>query len=135
MPAPVPTAGSQAERELLARFADPSWAASATAEEVLRACAVFGLVGRHDRIGGSILAGTVYRGRLRRYLEYLVIDDRMIRSGGGVMALSAAELGIALDERGAGDAAAIYAKKPGDEAVTKEKEWLQGWLDVRAKKV
>lgn len=120
--------GSSQELGLLAEFADPVWLAGANANAVLRACAVFGLVKAHDRVAGEALAGLVYRPRLQRYLEYLSIDDGMIRAGGGVGALSAAEVRIALDERGAGDVAAL---RVGEEAEAVEREWLGRWLDVR----
>lgn len=120
--------GSEQELSLLAELANPAWVAGADANAVLRACAVFGLVKSHDRMGGSALAGLVYRPRLERYLEYLSIDDGMIRAGGGVAAMSPAEVRIALDERGAGDVAALRA---GEKAETVEREWLERWLDVR----
>lgn len=124
--------GSPEELALLAEMADPGWAVGASAEAVLRACAVFGLVKRHDRVGGSALTGLVYRPRLRRYVEYLAIDDGMIRAGGGVPALSPAEVRVALDERGAGDVAALRA---GKKAEMVEREWLKRWLDVRGGQV
>lgn len=120
--------GSEQELSLLAEFANPVWAASADAHAVLRACAVFGLVKAHDRTLGSALAGSIYRPRLQRYLEYLSIDDGMVRAGGGVAALSPTEVRIALDERGAGDVAALRA---GEKAELVEREWLERWLDVR----
>lgn len=120
--------GSEQELSLLAEFANPVWLAGADANAVLRACAVFGLVKAHDRVAGSALTGLIYRPRLQRYLEYLSIDDGMIRAGGGVAALSPAEVRIALDERGAGDVAALRA---GKKAEGVEREWLERWLDVR----
>lgn len=131
MPAAVPAAGSGAERALLLRFADKEWVGSASAGEVVRACAVFGLVRSHESLLGRLLGGSVYRRRLGRYMEYLRIDDGLIRRGGGVKKLSVAELGIALDERGAGDVAAVFKEKKGEEGVEREREWLQGWLDAR----
>lgn len=120
--------GSNEEMALLAEFASPRWAAGADADAVLRACAVFGLVKSHDRVAGSMLASLVYRPRLRRYVEYLAVDDGMIRAGGGVSGLSSAEVRIALDERGAGDVAALQV---GEKAEMVEREWLETWLDVR----
>ncbi|KAJ6153818.1 hypothetical protein N7470_006777 [Penicillium chermesinum] len=81
MPAPLPAAGSAQERALLLRFADPRWAAGASAAEVLRACAVFGLVGKHDRFEGIVARVLAWR------------------------------LAIALDERGGGDVAALYINR------------------------
>jgi hypothetical protein len=65
---------------------------------------------------------------LQRHAEYLAIDDGMIRAGGGVKALNADEVRIALDERGAGDVAALYA---GEKVEQAERKWLKRWLDVR----
>lgn len=120
--------GSESELAVLAQLASPVWAADAGADAVLRACAVFGLVKSHDRVAGSVLAHWIYRPRLLRYLAYLAIDDGMIRAGGGVAALSPAEVRIALDERGAGDVAALRAE---EKAEVVEREWLERWLDVR----
>jgi len=60
-------------------------------------------------------------------VEYLAIDDGMIRAG-GVKGLNSAEVRIALDERGAGDVAALYA---GEKVERAERKWLERWLDVR----
>ncbi|KAJ5692115.1 hypothetical protein N7462_001538 [Penicillium macrosclerotiorum] len=124
----APHAGDSAELELLAEFASPAWAMRADGAAVLRASAVFGLVRSHERTGAALLVGPVYRPRLRRYLEYLAIDDSMIRRNGGVAALSAAEVKVALDERGAGDVAAAFASA---KAEFVEREWLERWLVVR----
>lgn len=120
--------GSERELGLLAGFADPVWLAGADANAVLCACAVFGLVKSHERMAGSALVALIYRRRLRRYLEYLSIDDGMIRAGGGVAALSPAEVRIALEERGAGDVAALHV---GKKAEIVGRKWLERWLDVR----
>lgn len=120
--------GGKDEMGLLEEFANPLWAANADPAAVLRACAAFGLVKRHDRFAGQALVGLVYRTRLRRYAEYLAIDDGMIRAGGGVAALSPAEVRIALDERGAGDVAGVWN---GERATMVERKWLEKWLDLR----
>lgn len=120
--------GSKEEIALLGEFASPLWAAKADPQAVLRACAVFGLVKRHDRLAGSALVGSIYRPRLKRYAEYLAIDDGMIRAGGGVAALSPAEVRIALDERGAGDVAGLWN---GKKALTVGREWLKKWLELK----
>ncbi|KAJ5594513.1 uncharacterized protein N7459_000721 [Penicillium hispanicum] len=124
-------AGSNEELALLVEFAQPLWAVRADAGAVLRASAVFGLVKRHDRFAGAALAGLVYRPRLRRYLEYLAIDDGMIRSGGGVDAMSAAEVRVACDERGAGDFVSMAGH---EKAESLERQWLKKWLVVRGGK-
>jgi hypothetical protein len=120
--------GSGEEMRLLAEFASPSWVKRADKDAVLRACAVFGLIKSHERVGGSMLVGPLYRGRLEKYVEYLGIDDGMIRAGGGVSRLHADEVRIALDERGAGDVASLYA---GEKIERAERKWLEKWLDVR----
>lgn len=120
--------GSEEEMRVLAEFASPRWVKAADKDAVLRACAVFGLVKSHERAGGRALVGLLYRARLERYVEYLGIDDGMIRAGGGVSRLSADEVRIALDERGAGDVAALYT---GAKAERAERKWLERWLDVR----
>ncbi|KAJ5780908.1 hypothetical protein N7457_006068 [Penicillium paradoxum] len=112
------------------RFADPAWAASADSASVLRACAVFGLVKRHDTARGSLLAGVVYRPRLARYVEYLAIDDGMIRAGGGVSAMNAAEVRIAVEERGGVDVSS--ATQDRKQAEKLERRWLEQWITVRA---
>ncbi|PTU19111.1 hypothetical protein P175DRAFT_0533533 [Aspergillus ochraceoroseus IBT 24754] len=81
--------GSDRELDLLAlEFGDRGWVESASDAEVLRACTVFGLAKSHRRSG--LLKG-VYRGRLRRYAEYLDIDDGLIRKCGGVKAMEGVE--------------------------------------------
>ncbi|KAJ5152885.1 uncharacterized protein N7482_009363 [Penicillium canariense] len=129
--APAPAMGSDEELGQLARFARASFAAGASAEEVLQACAVFGLVTKHDRFLGRLLVGPVYRPRLLRHLHYMTIDDRMI-SDAGVGALSAEEVRIAVEERGAGDVAALLQ---GAKAEAVEREWLTKWLEARKKMV
>ncbi|KAJ5162411.1 hypothetical protein N7492_007803 [Penicillium capsulatum] len=142
---------------VLIELADPRWAESADVHAVLRACAVFDLVKSHDRFLGAALASVVYRPRLRRYLEYLAIDDGLIRAGGGVAAMSAAEVRIACDERGAcggGDGRVGSQDKasstesrvrssrpaPSSEEIQRlrneklERDWLARWLEVREKK-
>lgn len=147
--------GGNQERALV-ELADLRWAESADPLAVLRACAVFDLVKSHDRFLGSALSGLVYRPRLRRYLAYLAVDDGMIRSGGGVQAMSAAEVRIACEERGAcgSDLTGGSAGKssvsdsrvrttrpaPSTEEVRRvqnekvEREWLTRWLELREEK-
>ncbi|KAF3403828.1 hypothetical protein F1880_010209 [Penicillium rolfsii] len=125
----VPTTGSDAERALLLELATISSAQQASAQKVLQACAMFGLVKKHDRFLGTILAGPVYRPRLLRHLHYLNIDDGMI-SDAGVDALGAEEVRIAVEERGAGDVAAMLN---GTKAEAVEREWLKKWLNERYK--
>ncbi|KAJ5816876.1 hypothetical protein N7447_009109 [Penicillium robsamsonii] len=123
-------AGSEKQLALLARsFADPAWVAGASPADVLRACAVFGLVKRHDKTAGESLAGLIYRPRLARYVEYLAIDDGMIRVGKGVPAMSAAEVRIAVEERGGLDVSSGTQDRKRVEGL--ERRWLEQWLTVR----
>lgn len=123
----VPMTGSDAERAQLVGLARLESAQRASAQKVLQTCAVFGLVKRHDRALGGMLAGLVYRPRLLRHLHYLNVDDRMILDA-GVNALSAEEVRIAVGERGAGDVAAMLT---GVKAEAVERVWLRKWLEER----
>ncbi|GLI77089.1 hypothetical protein PoHVEF18_005372 [Penicillium ochrochloron] len=123
----VPMTGSDAERAQLLELTTISSAQQANAQKVLQACAMFGLVKKHDRFLGRMLAGPVYRPRLLRHLHYLNIDDRMILDA-GVDALSAEEVRIAVEERGAGDVSAMLN---GAKAEAVEREWLKKWLNDR----
>lgn len=123
----VPMTGSDAERAQLLELTTISSAQQASAQKVLQACAMFGLVKKHDRFLGTMLAGSVYRPRLLRHLHYLRIDDRMILDA-GVDSLSAEEVRIAVEERGAGDVAAVLN---GAKAEVVEREWLKKWLNDR----
>ncbi|KAJ5520605.1 hypothetical protein N7463_001058 [Penicillium fimorum] len=123
-------ASSEKQLALLARsFADPVWVAGASSADVLRACAVFGLVKRHDKTAGESLAGLIYRPRLARYVEYLAIDDGMIRVGKGVSAMNAAEVRIAVEERGGLDVSSSTQDRKRMEEL--ERRWLEQWLTVR----
>lgn len=119
-----PAAGSDAERELLAReFAHPGWVEKASAQEILQACAALGLVRTHTR--PAALVPWLYRPRLRRYVEYLALDDELIRQGGGVPAMEAAEVSIAVEERGG---VGFADGKEYWEAEREERRWLERWL-------
>ncbi|CAI7576134.1 unnamed protein product [Penicillium glandicola] len=125
-------AGGVEQLSLLARcFADPVWVAGAGSADVLRACAVFGLVKRHDKTASESLAGLIYRPRLARYVEYLAIDDGMIRAG-GVSAMNATEVRIAVEERGGVDVSSGTQDQKRAEGL--ERRWLEQWLAVRGNK-
>lgn len=130
MTSPVP--GSVEEKELLMRYADAEWVGQSDAAGVLRACASFGLVKRHDAVGGALLSSLVYRPRLRKHLQYLAVDEALMRRAGGVEKLSAEEVRIALDERGAGDVAAGAPSRAKAEVL--ERTWLKSWLELRDEK-
>lgn len=125
--------GKAEELDLLAQYANPAWIDTASAEEVLRACAVFGLVRTHTR--PSALVSLVYRARLRRYAEYLALDDGLIRRGGGVGAMEAVEVRMAVEERGGVEIVMGSEGEGGSEGWEGEREqrrWLEGWLERRA---
>ncbi|CAI7668157.1 unnamed protein product [Penicillium bialowiezense] len=115
------------DAKVVARFADASFVAGADAAEVLRACAVFGLVKSHEKIGGAALAGLIYRPRLARYVKYLGIDDGMIRAG-GVSGMNATEVRIAVEERGGVDVSGGLNRERAEKV---EREWLEQWLSAR----
>ncbi|KAK9860983.1 hypothetical protein MYU51_006445 [Penicillium brevicompactum] len=111
----------------LTRYADGGWVAGADAAEVLRACAVFGLVKSHEKTGGALLCGLIYRPRLARYVQYLEIDDGMIRAG-GVAGMNATEVRIAVEERGGVDVSAGLDRGRAEKV---ERQWLEKWLAAR----
>ncbi|OQE29376.1 hypothetical protein PENSTE_c002G01489 [Penicillium steckii] len=116
------------EVEILAQFASKEWVEKADMDEILRASAVFGLVKNHTRpLAGVPGFGGIYRRRLKRHVEYLGIDDGMMRKG-DVRRLSAKEVRFALEERGLGDVGS-FAPKGRVEGV--ERETLEKWLDLR----
>ncbi len=120
----IPEAGSNEELELLSGFASPSFVEGAAAEDILRACAVFGLVKTHTR--PSVLVNPLYRRRLRKYAEYLALDDKLIRKGGGVSAMESAEVKIAVEERGG---QGLPQGTEGWETERLERRWLEMWLE------
>jgi hypothetical protein len=124
---PLKPDSSEQLRLLAKQFADPAWTASADPASVLRACAVFGLVKRHDKTASALLAGLIYRPRLTRYVEYLAIDDRMIRAG-GISSMSATEVRIAVEERGGVDISGTSDRK---QAEKLERRWLEQWIALK----
>lgn len=69
-------------------------------EQVLHVGRSLGLFGRWwDRVGLGPPGGLV-RGRVRRWVEYLDLDDLLIRRDGGVEAMEVEEVRFALEERG-----------------------------------
>lgn len=121
------------ELDLLAQYASPEWVDSASSEEVLRACAVFGLVKTHTR--PPALVSLVYRTRLKRFAEYLAVDDGLIKRGGGVSAMKGVEVRIAIEERGGVE---MVMRETGEgeseewEGEREQRRWLEGWLERRA---
>ncbi|PYI10464.1 hypothetical protein BO78DRAFT_393886 [Aspergillus sclerotiicarbonarius CBS 121057] len=118
----APTVGSEAEMRVLKRMVDGEWIRTAGAGEALRACAALGLAKTHTR--PEWLVGVLYRPRLRRYAEYLEVDDGLIRSGGGVSGMEAAEVRLAVEERGG----VGMGGKESWEAEREERRWLEKWL-------
>lgn len=117
-----PGPGTPEEMELLARFASEEFVRGASNEEVLRACAVFGLVKSHQK--STFLVNGLYRPRLRKFVEYLALDDQLIRDCGGVSAMKRAEVRVAVEERGGFGLLSM----DGPEAERTERRWLQQWL-------
>ncbi|PYH33131.1 uncharacterized protein BO87DRAFT_439385 [Aspergillus neoniger CBS 115656] len=120
-----PGVGSVEEMGVLKRMVDRSWIEGAGAGEVMRACAVLGLARSYERPGW--LVRVVYRGRLRRYAEYLACDDELIRRGGGVAGMEAEEVRIAVEERG-GVGVGVGGVREGWEAEREERRWLERWV-------
>ncbi|RAL06342.1 uncharacterized protein BO80DRAFT_420639 [Aspergillus ibericus CBS 121593] len=118
----APTVGSEAEMRVLKSMVDGEWVRTAGARDVLRACAALGLTKTHTR--PESLVEVVYRPRLRRYAEYLEVDDALIRSGGGVSGMEAAEVRLAVEERGG----VGVGGKESWEAEREERRWLEKWL-------
>ncbi|KAM5465032.1 hypothetical protein MauCBS54593_006665 [Microsporum audouinii] len=102
-------------------------------DEVLRSCVVFGLRKRHDLpVPGfvqTLLVDQVYRPRLRRWMEYLAADDKLISSAGGVKKMVAEEVRLAIDERGGVD---VGMGLEGAESEKIERKWLAKWVEERA---
>ncbi|KAL6235120.1 hypothetical protein BDW75DRAFT_149251 [Aspergillus navahoensis] len=119
----APEPGSKEELELLFAFASKEFAKEASARDVLTACAVFGLAKSHNR--PSLLVEPVYRKRLAKHVEYLAVDDKLIKSSGGVTKMESAEVKIAVEERGG------YGLMTGAsawETERAERSWLEMWL-------
>jgi hypothetical protein len=95
--------------------------------KLLQQFADFGLIKRHDKTAGAILAGVLYRPRLAGYVECLAIDDAMIRAG-GVQRMSGIEVRIAVGERGGVDVSGDADRK---KAEVLERRWLKQWLAVK----
>lgn len=122
--------GSQTHQEIevLVKFAEKEFVESANMQEILRASAVFGLVKNHTRpLAGVPGFAGMYRRGLKRHVEYLGIDDGMIRKG-GVRGLSSKEVRFALEERGLGD---VGSFAPSGKVEGVERETLEKWLDLR----
>lgn len=118
--------GSEEELSWLAeKFGSKDFVETASAEEVLLGCAVFGLTKSIFR--PAFLVPWVYRPRLRHWVEYLALDDQLIVRGGGVDALTPEEVRIAVDERGGVGVGVGHAP----DAVEKERKWLEQWLQRR----
>lgn len=121
-----PATGSDQELDLLVKvYTNSEWIERASAEEILRACAVLNLVKAHTRPSGLV---TLYRARLRRYAEYLRLDDQLIQRCGGVPAMESVEVKIAVEERGG---VGVAEGKEGWDAERDERRWLEKWLERR----
>ncbi|OOF98526.1 hypothetical protein ASPCADRAFT_41408 [Aspergillus carbonarius ITEM 5010] len=118
----APTVGSDAEMRVLKEMVNGEWIRTARPGDILRACAALGLTKSHTR--PEWLVGVLYRPRLRRYAEYLEVDDGLISSGGGVSGMEAAEVRIAVEERGG----VGVGGKEDWETEREERRWLGKWL-------
>ncbi|PYH41115.1 uncharacterized protein BP01DRAFT_360686 [Aspergillus saccharolyticus JOP 1030-1] len=123
----APTVGSAEEMSALRLLISRSMAQDR--EAVARACAVFGLARSHEAPAWAV--PLVYQRRLERYLEYLAIDDELIRRGGGVKAMEAAEVRIAVEERGGVGVGFSEVGRDGWEVEREERRWLEKWLQKR----
>ncbi|RDW87171.1 uncharacterized protein DSM5745_03813 [Aspergillus mulundensis] len=121
--ASTPEAGTEEELHLLSVFARPDFAREASAGDILTACAVFGLV--ESSYSYESLVEPLYRKRLARHAEYLAVDDKMIKSCGGVTAMDSAEVRIAVQERGG---FGLPTGSSAFEAEMVERKWLNMWL-------
>lgn len=103
---------------------------------VMCSCAALGLAKSHrvpSYVPGfmeKMAVNGVYVSRLKRYKEYLAVDDALIKEYGGVRGLSPEELRIAVDERGGVDVAMEVVKE--DEKEKTMRRWLQRWIDGKA---
>ncbi|KAK2757888.1 hypothetical protein FQN54_004294 [Arachnomyces sp. PD_36] len=119
--------------EMLMRFANPRKVGEMGDGDVVRAAAVFDLSPGflpESVVGGPVLGG-VYREKVRRWGEYLVVDDRLIFKGGGVERLSKEEVRIAVGERGG---VGVGVGLEGEREVAAQREWLKRWIEGRLKK-
>ncbi|KAL4882358.1 hypothetical protein BJY04DRAFT_217273 [Aspergillus karnatakaensis] len=124
----VPGPGSAEEMDILSKFTDKKWIENeASVQEVIHACVVMGIVKSMD--GLAIVRHKAYRKKLSAFAQYLEVDDQFIREGGGVSALEAAEVRIAVEER------AGYGLSSGGgegwEIEREERRWLEKWLERR----
>ncbi|KAL4816006.1 hypothetical protein BDW67DRAFT_57372 [Aspergillus spinulosporus] len=119
----TPKPGSKEELDLLSSFASKEFAKEANAQGVLTACAAFGLIKSHNR--PSLLVEPVYRKRLAKYIEYLAVDDRLIKSCGGVTNMESSEVKIAVEERGG---YGLMTGASAREVERAERKWLEMWL-------
>ncbi|EED14128.1 conserved hypothetical protein [Talaromyces stipitatus ATCC 10500] len=103
---PVPTGSAEEMTWLAEQFGSIEFVTRASAEQVIRAS------------------------RLRKWNEYLALDDGLIVKGGGVGALSAREIRLAIDERGG---VGVGADARSEEVREKEeRKWLIEWLKRRS---
>ncbi|RAL06887.1 uncharacterized protein BO97DRAFT_409370 [Aspergillus homomorphus CBS 101889] len=126
-----PEVGSDAEMSAMLELVRRS-AVDGDKDAVGRACALFGLAKSHQHPAWAVQL--VYRARLQRYLDYLELDDEMIRRGGGVQAMEAAEVRCAVEERGGVGVGSPDLGKDGWQVEREERRWLEKWLQRREKR-
>ncbi|KAL5334179.1 hypothetical protein BJX70DRAFT_29798 [Aspergillus crustosus] len=119
-----PEPGSKEELEILVKFTNKDWIEKeAGVQEVIQACVAFGLVKSLN--GFASVRHRSYRKKLSSFAEYLELDDRLIKKGGGVSALEADELRLAIDER----AGYGLPTEQSWEAERAQRRWLEKWLE------
>ncbi|KAJ0417172.1 hypothetical protein BJY00DRAFT_303588 [Aspergillus carlsbadensis] len=123
-----PKVGSEEEMRVISQFVNKRWVEKASAEEVIRACAVLGVTQWHTM--PSFLVQMLYRRRLKNYVEYLGLDDELMRKCGGAKALDAVEVRLAVEER-AGFGVAMGEEEWQAEGV--QRRWLEKWLERKEK--
>lgn len=108
-----------------------------TVRGVMCSCAALGLAKSH-RLPGYVpgfmeemFVNSVYAPKLKRWREYVAVDDALIWEHGGVRGLSADEVRIAVDERGGVDVGLDVVKE--DEKEKTMRKWLQKWVEGSGK--
>ncbi|KAI1943368.1 hypothetical protein LOZ12_001729 [Ophidiomyces ophidiicola] len=105
----------------------------ASSTDILRSCAMLGLSKSHRLptfVPGfmeDLFVNWRYRPRLKRWLEYLAVDDALLREAGGVSDLIPEEVRIAVEERGGVDVGLDAATE--DQRVKAMKKWLRKWIE------
>ncbi|KAL4951966.1 hypothetical protein BDW69DRAFT_185870 [Aspergillus filifer] len=114
--------GSRNQMHMLRSLTHKNSAPEQSDMACMQACVLFGL---SKTTSFQSLAKPYYRPKLRKYIEYLILDDKLIKEGGGVMALNDEEVRIAVEERGGFGFPDWLSEH---EANGVRREWLKWWL-------